>query len=249
MRFFLKGKCSKIASMNILICDDNKSESARLKVMLDASGYKLKIVVFNNGCDVLDYLHSGTVIDICFLDIIMPGISGIALAEEMRTSGYSGEIVFLSSSREYGPETYTVKAFSYLIKPLIPEAVREILKKLENKKKEADVHSILIKVSKTMRNVLYQEISHIEVMNHYVYFRLTDGEEIEIYATFHDIAEQLLSDSRFVQCHRSYIVNMDDIDRIDGRVITMRNGKRIPHSRNYPDIKKKFTKWIVEGIK
>ena len=235
--------------VNILICDDRDSEAAKLKKMLDNSGLDLKIAMFSSGIEALDYIHSGAVVDVCFLDIIMPGVSGIGLAAELRADGYTGEIIFLSSSRDYGPETYTVKAFSYLLKPVKYEALCEILHKLENKKKEGDTAGIFIKAAKTARYVLYGDISYIEVKSHYVHFLLTNGEEIKIYTTFSGIAGQILADSRFAQCHRSFIVNMDGIEKIEEHFITMRNGGRIPYSRNYSDIKKKFTKWIVEGNK
>jgi DNA-binding LytR/AlgR family response regulator len=79
----------------------------------------------------------------------------------------------------------------------------------------------------------------------YVHFRLIGGEEIEVYATFGEIARQLLTDPRFAQCHRSYIVNMSDVAAIDEREITMRNGRKVLYSKSYSDIKKKITKWIT----
>ena len=235
--------------MNVLICDDQEAEAARLKKLLGDSGFELTIAAFNNGFDALDYIQSGTAVDVCFLDIIMPGLSGIKLAEELRADGYAGEIVFLSNARGYGPETYMVHAFSYLLKPIQPDAVRDILQKLENKKKKEDTAGIFIKASKVARYVLLRDISYIEARIHYVHFRLTGGEEIAIYATFSGIAEKVLADSRFAHCHRSYIVNMEHIDRIDERLITMRDGEKVPYSRNNSDIKKRFTKWIAEGAK
>ncbi len=232
--------------MRILICDDLKSETDRLETVLKNSGYELNIATFHNGYDVLDYIRSGAIVDICFLDIIMPEITGIKLAEELRADGFKGDIIFLSTSKEYGPESYIVNAFSYLLKPPNPEKVRDILFRLERQKKKDDSEGILIKVSKIARHMLFCDISYIEVIKHYVYFHLTDGEEIEIYATFKEIASQLLNDSRFTQCHRSYIVNMNDIKEINEREITMRSGRKIPYSKSYFEIKKKFAKWIVK---
>lgn len=233
--------------MKILICDDMSSETSKLERLLGDSGFDVKTIAFNNGYDVLDYVHSGALVDVCFLDIVMPDISGIELAEQLRADGFKGELVFLTTSNDYAAQSYSVQAFSYLLKPPKPDAVRDILRKLEDAKRKNDTDGILIKVSKVARHVLFREISYLEVIKHYVYFRLTDGEEIEIYATFGDIAEQLLSDARFAQCHRSYIVNMSDVAAVDERQITMRSGKKIPYSKSYSDVKKRFAKWIVEG--
>lgn len=233
--------------MNILICDDMKSEIAKLERLLGDSGLEIKTVAFNSGYDALDYVHSGAVVDVCFLDIVMPDMSGMKLAEQLRSDGFKGEIVFLTTSNGYAEESYGVHAFSYLLKPPRPEAVRNVLRKLDDARKKDDTGGIFIKVSKVARHILFRDISYIEVIRHYVYFRLTDGEDIEIYATLGEIAEQLLSDRRFAQSHRSYIVNMSDVAAVDERQITMRSGKKIPYSKSYSDIKKKFAKWIVGG--
>lgn len=231
--------------MNILICDDLQGDSDRLSRLIRDSWLNVNIVVFQNGYDTLDYFYTGAVVDVCFLDIIMPEMSGVELASHLRQGGYTGDIVFLTTSNDYAAESYDVNAFSYLLKPPSPEGVRSVLQKLEDAKKKGDTEGILVKVSKVSRNVLFRDISHVEVIKHYVYFRLTGGEEIELYATFGEIAEQLLRDSRFVQCHRSYIVNMSEISSIDDKEITVRGGRKLPVSKSYSDIKKKFAKWMI----
>jgi DNA-binding LytR/AlgR family response regulator len=234
----------EVLTVNILICDDVRSEADKLSFLINTLGYENNIVCFYNARDTLDYVRSGAVVDVCLLDIIMPDTDGIELAEQLRKDGYTGKIVFLSASHEYGPATYTVDAFTYLLKPPKIDDLRCLMRKLEEAKANSDTSGIHIKVSKVSRHLLFREISHAEVIKHYVYFRLTDGREFEIYTTFGEIAPQLLRDNRFTQCHRSYIVNMDDISAIDDKEITMRSGVKIPNSKSYPDVKKKFARWI-----
>ncbi len=66
----------------------------------------------------------------------------------------------------------------------------------------------------TMRSVLCRNISHVEVMQHTVVYRLTDGRKVEVYGTIGEAANQLLNDGRFARCHRSYIVNLDEVDSV-----------------------------------
>lgn len=235
--------------MNILICDDLRSDSDRLLRLIRDSRLDVNTVVFQSGYDTLDYFHTGAVVDVCFLDIVMPEISGVELASELRRGGYTGEIVFLTTSNDYAAESYDVNAFSYLLKPPTPEGVRGILQKLEDARKKGDTEGILIKISKVSRNVLFRDISNVEVIKHYVYIRLTDGEEIELYATFGEIADQLLRDSRFVQCHRSFIVNMSEISSITDKEVTMRGGKKLPVSKSYSDVRKSFAKWMIGEVR
>lgn len=233
--------------MNILICDDMQDEIEQLIELLCKSNYRVNTVFFSNGHDTLEYIHTGAVVDVCFLDIVMPKMSGVELAMCLRNDGYVGHIVFFSTSKEYGPESYRVKAFDYLIKPPTQESVNSILKDLDNVHKNSDTDGILVKISGVSRHILFRDISHVEVINHYVYFRLISGEVIEVFTKLSEIASVILNDSRFIQCNRSFIVNMYDISMITEKELTTRSGTRISISRSYPETKNSYCKWIFRG--
>lgn len=233
--------------MNILICDDLREEADELDEMLKNSGFSVNTAVFYDGYDALDYLKTGAVADICILDIVMPDMNGIELARELRDNGFTGVIVFLSTSKDYGPETYRVKAFDYLLKPPTPDAVRDMLASIENVHRSVDTDGIMAKTKGIARFLPFREISYAEVINHKVYYRLANGESVEVTAAFGEIAPELLRDKRFVQCHNSYIVNMDGISSITGREISMRNGAKIPISKSYSEVKKKYLQWVAFG--
>lgn len=232
--------------MNILICDDMQREIDRLTSLLDKPGfdrlsaYAVNTVGFTSGVDALAYVRSGKMVDVCFLDIVMPEMSGIDLAKALRRDGFKSEIVFLSTSKEYGPETYLVKAFGYLLKPPTPDAVRKILAGIENARKAVDTDGIKVKEKGAVRSLLYRDISYAEVVNHKVFYWLTDGKNVEVTATFGETAPQLLRDKRFVQCHNSFIVNMNEVSSIIGREVITRGGARLPLSRSFSDLKKVF---------
>ena len=241
--------------MNILICDDKKAEADLLAALLSAeqsarkseSGFDIRIALFSNSLEALDHVRSGALVDLCFLDIIMPEMNGITLAENLRSCGYRGEIVFLTTSNDFARQSYQVRAFDYLIKPPTPEGVRSILQILENKLETTDKKGLSVKTQRALRYILFRNISHIEVIDHIVHIRLLRGTEIKVNATFSEIARQLLSDSRFVQCHRSYIVNMSDIEIVTDRQVIMQNGAKIPISRGFSIVKDKMMKWIFTG--
>lgn len=231
--------------MNILICDDIKKEADKIAELFHDLGFKP--VVFYNGYDALDCIHAGAVVDVCFIDIIMPEMSGIVLADKLRSGGFSGDIIFLTVSNEYAHESYQVNAFSYLIKPPTKEILASVLDKIKNARREIDTEGILVNTKSITRFIKFQELSHIEVIGRNVYFRLTGGAEVKMYSTFREIVPQLLGDARFVQCHRSFVVNMNEIDFITDREITMQNGGRIPISRSYPETKSVYFKWKFGG--
>ena len=226
--------------MNILICDDIHSEAIKLKEIIKDAGFEAVCTHFDNGADVLAYLESGVKVDVCFLDIILPDINGIELARRMRDVNYNGKIVFLSTSNDYGIESYQVKAYSYLLKPINASDTEKILNEIKNLSYHEDTAGIKLSTRNLVKFLYFHEISFIEVIGHKVFFRLLNGTELALNVTFSEILPQLLADSRFAQCHRSYVVNMDAVSQISGREIYLKCGIKVPLSRAYKDLIRQY---------
>ena len=228
--------------MNILICDDVGDEAVQLTKMISLSFPDADIRIFSSAAETLAFFRSGKLPDICFLDIVMPGIDGILLAEKMREEGYGGPIVFLTLSNDFAAQSYRVSAFSYLLKPPNANEVISILRKAEKIHKEGDSTGLQVKTKQVYRFILHREISHIEVKNQKLFIRVIDGKEVEIWSSLSEIMPKLIGDSRFAQCHKSFVVNMDHISYIQGNTVVMKDGGKIPISRGYADIKKLYEK-------
>jgi DNA-binding LytR/AlgR family response regulator len=224
--------------MKILVCDNLLEEVKRLKKLLDSLGYEA--AVFMAGADVIEYIRAGAAVDVCILDIIMPEMSGIELARHLRKNGYEGEIVFLSTSNEFGPQTYEVKAFNYILKPPTPERVKRVLADIKAAREKTDTAGVMLDIKQVKRFIKFSDVKYIEVNNHVIFIMLLDGEAVEIRATFAELAPSFLCDSRFVRCHNSFIVNMDAIASMTHREVLLNGGIRIPISRSYADAKKKY---------
>jgi DNA-binding LytR/AlgR family response regulator len=175
----------------------------------------------------------------------MPEMSGTELADKLRESQYKGEIVFLSSSNEYATESYKVDALTYLLKPVDAQIIAALLKKLEQAKKQSDTEGLAVITRRISRFLHYHEISHIEVVQHKVFFRLNDGTELETNKSLNVLLPQILRDGRFAQCHRSYVVNLNDVAYIQNRDIVMRTGHTLPISKSFPDFKRQYNHWIL----
>jgi len=221
--------------MNILICDDIRDEALKLENALKEADFETNITCFLKAHDVLNYMKTGARIDVCFLDIIMPEMNGIDLAAKMRDAGFTGKIVFLTTSKDYGVESYQVKAYFYLLKPVDAEVVLKLLNEIKNDESGKDTAGIKIETRNMTRFIYFYEISFVEVINKNVYFRLLDGSDVVIFASLSDILPQLDADGRFAQCHRSYVVNIDAVTQIRGKEITLRCGRKVTISRSYKD--------------
>ena len=231
--------------MKFLICDDMQSETDTLTKMLEAESHA--VIAFNHAADALEYIADGGFADACVFDIVMPEMNGMELADRLRKIGWAGRIVFLSTSSNYGPQAFEVDGFAYLLKPVTPERLRTMLQKLLDAEKDGDTKSLTLKTGGVMRVVRCRDISYAEATRNTVTYHLTDGDGVEVYQSFLEAAEQLTSDSRFARCHRSYIVNMHEIDTIAGKEIIMRCGSRVPISKSYAEIKKRYFEHGLEG--
>lgn len=107
--------------MKIAICDDDKNELFRiLSVLADYQtqrNIEFSYKPFDNSTELASNLLQEHY-DIYLLDVVMPGLNGIELAKEIRSSDKAADIVFLTSSPEFAVESYTVKASNYLAKPV-----------------------------------------------------------------------------------------------------------------------------------
>ena len=107
--------------MNIAICDDEILFTRELSSLLthwaEKNDFSLTLYPYSNGDDLLTALRTIPV-DLIFLDIIMPLLNGIDTAREIRSMGLTVPVIFLTSSREFALDSYDVKAFHYLLKPV-----------------------------------------------------------------------------------------------------------------------------------
>ena len=219
--------------MRIAICDDNPDFLQHAKQLLDSwvcpSGTHLT-EVFSDG-DALISAHGKSPFDIILLDVVMPLLSGMEAAREIRQTDKTVKLVFLTSSPEFAVESYTVKASNYLLKPVSPDALYECLEEISQQIQEHE-RCVTIKGTNAVHRVQIRRIEYIEAQNKHILFSLSDGSAIVSGEPLYVFERQLLLADGFFKCNRSYIVNIHQIDTYTAKEIKMRSGCRIPISRN-----------------
>lgn len=237
--------------LRIGICDD-RQEDIDIVCALAArfSGshpeHPLDISTYLSAYTLLEEVERTGGCDVYLLDILMPNMSGIELAQKIRKRGERAQILFLTSSREYGIEAVGVKAAGYLLKPVqeapFNDAMHACIKELES-----DRHpSLLVKTKQGLIRVQMAELMTIESFNHVCELTLSNGTKLETSARLSDLYEQLRENTSFIFPHRAYIVNMEYIRRISGTGLLMTDGRQLPISRKgYPDIKAAYLDYIT----
>ncbi|HWR19488.1 MAG TPA: LytTR family DNA-binding domain-containing protein [Clostridia bacterium] len=229
--------------MRIAVCDDNIQELERLSKLLDAYKQKTKASftyeIFSDGISLLDSVRKGG-FDSLLLDVMMPLINGLQIAHEVRTFDDNIAIVFLTSSPEFAVESYSVEAFSYLLKPAKADNLFPILDKLllAAQKPTEGLH---IKFQNGFANLLFSRLAYIEVINRTLCFHLTDGSVRELVAPLSDYEEALLQRPEFIRVHRSFIVNLFQVQELRTTDILTYSGSVVPISRRlYTQVRKAY---------
>ena len=217
----------------ILICDDDTEFMTKLAEMINKwsklRDVKTEIHTFTNGEALLEG-HKNLRADIIFLDIIMPLISGMDTARELRQSDETVNLVFTTSSPEFAVESYEVKAQNYLLKPIKQEKLDLVLDEfLEMKKHESK--SIMFKTAFGFRRVLVSDIEFVEAQNKKVVVYIKDGSAVESYETLHYFEEHSAECESLFKCHRSYIVNLSNVDSFSSSKVVCKSGRSVPIAR------------------
>jgi len=158
-------------------------------------------------------------VDIIFLDINMPGLSGISFARSLKVSPL---IVFTTAYPEYAVEGFELDATDYLVKPYSFErflkAVNRAMERLqENKNSDPEQGKILVKADKKLYALSFSEILLIEGQGDYIRIR-TPGENLVVHDTIKNFLGNL-PENEFMRIHKSYVVNLKHIEYIEGNQV------------------------------
>ena len=233
--------------LKIAVCDD--SRELLEKVEKDLHEYEsvrstpVTVHTYTNAVDLLDGLKK-TDYDILILDIIMPGFTGMQAAHEIRKFNEEIKIIFLTSSKEFAIESYSVGAYYYLLKPVLKEKLFSVLDKVVSEITSKQ-ESCVIYTHMGIVNIPFAKIECLEVYNKHLVFHLSDGSTKETRGALTDYENVFLERKEFLKIHRSYILNMDDIHSIEAGEIATYSGKRFPVSRLLAkDIKEHYMNYM-----
>lgn len=218
--------------INCLIIDDEPSSQSVLKKFVSDIDFLELVKVCNNALDALQELKQNQNIDLLFLDINMPKISGLTFYKSLQKPP---EVIFTTAYSQYAVDGFEVNAIDYLLKPFSFErfftAVNKVLeKKMASATKPSENHFIMIKSSKTLHKISSKNILFIEAYGDYVKVHL-DDHYILTNATFTSILE-LLPDHAFVRTHKSFAINFKRMDSMSGNQIKIEKHK-IPIGQMY----------------
>lgn len=164
-----------------------------------------------------------------FLDISMPGMTGMQAAYEIRKTDKKVNIIFATVEKEFALEGYEVHAAGYILKPFNQDKIYSVLDHILN-----DMilpQYINIKESRVTVQIMLDDLYFIEMRNHYAEFH-TSTEVHRTYMNFEGLKSLIPDQLRFQCCCRGIIVNFDNVKKIEEQTIILKNDERVPISRS-----------------
>ena len=208
--------------MRIALCDDE--ESCLLQLRAVAEEYKreraekaVTVAAFSHPEDLLEAAEKQGGFDIYVLDVIMPGMTGIALGLRLREAGYDGKIIYLTSSPEYSLDAFRVKAFDYLVKPIERTAFFSTVDEAAASLTEKKGKTLLVKTKERSVKLGYDSIMFVSFNKRAICYHLVGGRQVEsvtVRTAFSKALEDLLADRRFAACGQSMVVNLDHVTEV-----------------------------------
>jgi two-component system LytT family response regulator len=229
--------------MNCVIIDDEPAAIDVLKFHLSSIPFVTLKKTFRDPLDALEYLQQHT-IDLIFLDINMPKLSGISFPKFLQNPPL---IIFTTAYSEYALESYELKAVDYLLKPIeFNRLLQAVMKSKQHLEKNNTItnpiseispdiseQTIFVKSGSEFHQLFIQNIKYIESDGNYVTF-YTDKRPILARYKLSEVLE-LLPKEFFARIHRSYIVALKHIETVKKHCVVI-DDKEIPISSNYREV-------------
>ena len=204
--------------LKICVLEDEAAQMERMKAYLqkfqsEHADFEYVLDAYKNAFDLLE--HYKRDVDLLFLDIRVPDMSGMEVAHRIREADQNVMIIFVTNLTQYAIEGYSVNAFDYILKPL---AYNSFSSKLERALRMLSYGSrditLDLRTRDGVRRVSADSITYIEISNHDIIVHV-GAEQIRQWGTLSKLEAQL-REAHFVRCSSSYLVNLKYVHKVRG---------------------------------
>lgn len=241
--------------LRIAVCDDNIADLSNMVSIINlyktmkSDKHKIEYTAFNSALDLITAMGSGQQYELVILDILMPFMTGMDAAKEIRQFNQDIKIIFSTTSPEFAVESYSVGAYYYALKPIWKDKLFILLDKVISEMESHVDISFLIKTKTGLTRVYINKLEFAEVIGRNIFYHLTDGAVIEAVGSMSELEKELLSNPYFIKPHRSYIVNMEHIETLKQREIKMRSLSSVLVAKaNYSYVKSAYIAFSFKGL-
>jgi DNA-binding LytR/AlgR family response regulator len=233
-----------IDEMKCIIVDDDSFVRKIVEDFIKKTGSLKLLYSLTSAVEAVNVLNSNEDIDLIFLDIEMPEMTGI---DFLNSLSVLPQVIIISSKDKYAINAFEYDVTDYLLKPFaysrFCKAVNKALERREKGRMYVKRNEIFIKHLSSLVKLKYADILWIEALENYVIL-YTSGEIYTIHFTMRAIEEKLPSE-QFLRVHRSFIVNISSIHRIEDNIIQIKTENK---AKNYIPIGKSFKDNLLKKL-
>ncbi|CAM1367537.1 DNA-binding response regulator [Tenacibaculum soleae] len=227
-------------NINCVIIDDEPLAIKVIKNHLQEFKNIVIVDTFNNPIEAMHTIESNK-IDVIFLDINMPKMSGL---EFLRNTKIKPHVIITTAYREFAIEGYDLDVLDYLVKPIpfprFLKTINKLTQRIQSNNTDIEITKnshIFLKVDKKLVKIKHNDILYIESLKDYIKVTTTENNYV-VHKSLTSITEELPSEY-FLRIHRSYTIASDKVNYIEGNSLNI-NNKRIPIGRKYLNITKQI---------
>lgn len=224
--------------MNCILVDDDEFARKTVRLLCEKVDYLNVVGEYPSALEAAEGLRNHENIDVLFLDIHMPELSGF---DFLRTMKNPPQVIFTTSDPSKAIEAFEVDALDYLIKPV---ELPRFLKAVERLKPQVSGNGataaatqaaydkeIFVNVDRRLTRINTANIALVEAKGDYVLIKMDDNKQHIVRSTIKNIAQRL-DPKQFAKVHRSFVINVSKIVDIEDSGILI-NNQVVPISRNY----------------
>jgi len=216
------------------VVDDSRLQRLAIVKLIQNHPSLDLVAEWNNAIETKNGLLD-TKVDLLFLDIEMPILTGFDLLDDLENKP---KIIFVTGKTKYAFKAFDYDAVDYLQKPLkkdrfwasIDKAISLIVPEPSSVQEEKEEEYIFVQSNLKKRKIYLNKLKYVEALGDYVKLIMEDIDPVVVLATMKSFEIQL-AEGRFLRVHKSFIVNLDKIERYNSRNIDIA-GDQIPVSRH-----------------
>lgn len=233
----------------VALCEDEQffldAQEKTCRDILEKNGIEYHLDTFGSGTDFLSvFLNTRQCYDLVLLDIVMDGLDGMELAQEIRKQDRQVTIIFITSSMEYALQGYDVNAFHYLVKPLDGDVLERLI--LSDYRNRFQNSFLTFQSGAHRLRVATKDIVRLETVGRRVAITLVD--RVVYYpGKLTELLEKLPAD-QFIRCHKAFAINIGNTRELTRQSAFSDSGVETPVSRTFvKDVQKAFLRNIRES--
>lgn len=225
------------STLSCLIIDDDAVNRLTLEHYISLTDSLSLTASLTNGLEGLTFFRSGNQVDILFLDVQMPQLTGLEL---LRVLPDPPLVVLTTAHEDFAVDAFNLQVTDYLVKPFDYARFSRAVQRAQQQAGVAPPPALptdsdlFVKVNNKMVRINFDEVLYVEALSDYVII-VTDKQKHIVYTTLKAFADRLPFD-HFVRVHRSYILNLRRVEAIENNTALMPGGQEVPISKSYQDI-------------